>query len=80
MVLEAALCMALEDDKLKAAGLPHGGCLSPAAAMGAALIDRLRAAGFVWKVEEEAAQKVRGWVLGAAPAGQIMGRPSQVSV
>ncbi len=49
MILEAGLCL-LEEDRLKQAGLPSGGCLTPAAACGLMLADRLNHAGFTIKI------------------------------
>ncbi|MBA2566462.1 MAG: enoyl-ACP reductase, partial [Thermoleophilaceae bacterium] len=44
---ESALCLALDGDRL-----PSGaGVLTPATAMGTALVDRLRAARFTFEVE-----------------------------
>mmetsp|Transcript_3822 Transcript_3822/g.8188 ORF Transcript_3822/g.8188 Transcript_3822/m.8188 type:complete len:425 (-) Transcript_3822:281-1555(-) len=48
MLLEAGLCLALD----QANGSRKGGVLTPASAMGMALVDRLRAAGFTWEVLE----------------------------
>jgi short subunit dehydrogenase-like uncharacterized protein len=46
MVVEAAVCLAQDD------AIPRrGGILTPAAAMGRRLIDRLRAAGMTFDVE-----------------------------
>jgi short subunit dehydrogenase-like uncharacterized protein len=47
MMGESALCLALDRDRLPAAG----GVLTPATAMGTVLIDRLRAAGMTFEVE-----------------------------
>ena len=47
MLGESALCLALDGDRLPTAA----GVLTPATAMGAALVDRLRAAGFTMTVE-----------------------------
>jgi short subunit dehydrogenase-like uncharacterized protein len=47
MLGESALCLALDRDRLPA----RSGVLTPATAMGAALVDRLRAAGFDLTVE-----------------------------
>lgn len=47
MLGESGLCLALDGDRLP----PHAGVLTPATAMGTALVDRLRAAGFTFEVE-----------------------------
>lgn len=52
MLLEAALCLALQQEELAAAGLPRGGVLTPAAAMNSLLIERLRKAGVTYEVRE----------------------------
>jgi short subunit dehydrogenase-like uncharacterized protein len=44
MLAESAMCLALDDPDTA------GGVLTPASAMGAPLIDRLRAAGMTWEV------------------------------
>ena len=49
MVCEAALCLALDADLLPG-GLACGGVLTPAAGLGNALLERLRAAGMTWVV------------------------------
>ena len=46
MIGEAALCLALDGDKLDS----EGGILTPTSAMGTVLIDRLRAAGMTFKI------------------------------
>jgi short subunit dehydrogenase-like uncharacterized protein len=48
MLAESALCLALDGERLPAAA----GALTPATAMGDALVDRLRARGFTLTVEE----------------------------
>ena len=48
MLAESALCLALDEDRLPTAG----GVLTPAVAMGDALVDRLRARGLTLGVEE----------------------------
>jgi short subunit dehydrogenase-like uncharacterized protein len=48
MLGEAALCLALDGDRLPRVA----GVLTPAVAMGAPLADRLRAAGFTVDVEQ----------------------------
>lgn len=45
MVLEAALCLALQLEDCEAAGRAKGGILTPASAMGPVLLDRLRRHG-----------------------------------
>jgi short subunit dehydrogenase-like uncharacterized protein len=55
MLGEAALCLALDTDKLPA----MAGVLTPASAMGAPLLERLRRAGMVFTVEDAAAAKGR---------------------
>lgn len=62
MILEAGLCMVLDANKLSALaaagqtqgslGVRAGGVLTPASALGMVMVDRLRAAGFTWAVEE----------------------------
>ena len=47
MLGESALCLALDGDRLPSAA----GVLTPATAMGTALVDRLRSAGFTFEVE-----------------------------
>jgi short subunit dehydrogenase-like uncharacterized protein len=47
MLGEAGLCLAFDRDRLP----PRAGVLTPATAMGTALADRLRAAGFTFEVE-----------------------------
>lgn len=49
-ILEAALCMALQDKELKKRGLMQGGVLTPASAMGSVLIERLQAAGTEFEI------------------------------
>lgn len=50
MLGESALCLALDRDRLE----PRSGVLTPAAAMGPRLVERLRAAGMTFRVEEGA--------------------------
>lgn len=50
MLLEAGLCLVLEAPRLAAEGLRQGGVLTPASACGNVLLERLRAAGFTFKV------------------------------
>jgi short subunit dehydrogenase-like uncharacterized protein len=47
MLAESALCLALDSDRLP----PRGGVLTPATAMGMALVQRLRAAGQTYEAE-----------------------------
>ena len=47
MVVEAALCLALQDEELRKAGYPEGGVLTPAASMGHVLIDRFNSRDFM---------------------------------
>lgn len=47
MVVEAALCLVFQKEQLQNEGYPMGGCLTPAAAMGHVLIDRLQRDGFI---------------------------------
>lgn len=51
LILEAALCLALQEDQLAAAGLNQGGCLTPASAVGLFIVDRLRAADLTFDIE-----------------------------
>ncbi|KAG2501934.1 hypothetical protein HYH03_000432 [Edaphochlamys debaryana] len=52
MLLETGLAMALEGARLRAdARLAQAGVLSPGAALGPVLVERLRGAGFQWEVE-----------------------------
>ncbi|PRW56953.1 saccharopine dehydrogenase isoform B [Chlorella sorokiniana] len=54
MLLEAALCLALQQKELDASTeVQKGGVLTPASAMGMLLVDRLRNAGMTFKVLEE---------------------------
>ena len=53
MVLESALCLALQQQELdKDAKVLHGGVLTPASAMGMHLIERFRGAGLYFEVKE----------------------------
>lgn len=52
MVLEAGLCLVLQEQQLKEAGCAAGGVLTPATAMGMVLVDRLRAAGFTFEITD----------------------------
>ena len=53
-LLETGLCLALQDDALKGrSDVLHGGVLTPAAAGGAVLMERLRAMGTQFNVLEE---------------------------
>lgn len=51
LILEAALCLALQEDQLSQAGLQQGGCLTPASACGLFLVDRLRKADLTFEIE-----------------------------
>lgn len=53
MVLEAALCLALDEDKVKAGGASGGGVLTSASGLGMPLIERLRNAGYVFKIVDD---------------------------
>ena len=50
MLGQAALCLALDRDKLA----PRHGVLTPASSMGTVLIERLRAAGMTFAIEDPA--------------------------
>eukprot|EP01025_Chloroclados_australasicus_P058773 TRINITY_DN740_c4_g1_i3.p1 TRINITY_DN740_c4_g1~~TRINITY_DN740_c4_g1_i3.p1 ORF type:complete len:465 (-),score=65.66 TRINITY_DN740_c4_g1_i3:180-1508(-) len=50
MILEAALCMAIQEEDLLNEGCPKGGVLTPAAALGSVFLQRLRAAGIFFNV------------------------------
>jgi short subunit dehydrogenase-like uncharacterized protein len=52
MILEAGLCLVLQEQQLKEAGCAAGGVLTPATAMGMVLVERLRAAGLTFEVTE----------------------------
>uniref|UniRef100_A0A7R9Z2J5 Saccharopine dehydrogenase NADP binding domain-containing protein n=1 Tax=Chlamydomonas euryale TaxID=1486919 RepID=A0A7R9Z2J5_9CHLO len=52
MVLEAALCLALQEKQLKEAGCREGGVMSASAALGMTYVERLRQAGLTWKITE----------------------------
>ncbi|PSC71057.1 saccharopine dehydrogenase [Micractinium conductrix] len=53
MLLESALCLALQQQELdKADDLQKGGVLTAASAMGMVLVERLRAAGMTYKILE----------------------------
>ena len=49
MVAEAAMCLALDREKL----CTNGGVLTPATAMGNVLIDRLRRIGFEFEIIQD---------------------------
>ena len=51
LILEAALCLALQEDQLAQAGLLQGGCITPASACGLFLVDRLRKADLTVEIE-----------------------------
>ncbi|GAX74961.1 hypothetical protein CEUSTIGMA_g2407.t1 [Chlamydomonas eustigma] len=59
MVLEAGLCLALEDQRLLAQGCAQSGVMTAAAAMGMVLVERLRAAGFTWEVVRVAGKEAK---------------------
>lgn len=50
MVLESALCLALQGPELKERGLMQGGVLTPATAMGSVLTERLRKANITFEI------------------------------
>lgn len=50
IILEAGICLARDTEQLEQAACAKGGVLTASAAMGSALVDRLRAAGMTWKV------------------------------
>ena len=52
MVLEAGLCLALQQDQLDRSQQLRGGVLTPATAMGSFLIERLRKAGLTYEVQK----------------------------
>jgi len=52
MLLEAGLCLALQEKQLKESGCKEGGVMSPAAALGLTYVERLRQAGYIWEVTE----------------------------
>lgn len=53
-LLEAALCLALQQEELDASpAVQKGGVLTPASAMGMSLVERLRAAGLTLRILEE---------------------------
>lgn len=50
--VEAGICLAKQESELRKAGLPDGGVLTPASAMGHVLLDRLQQnAGTTWIIE-----------------------------
>jgi short subunit dehydrogenase-like uncharacterized protein len=57
MLLEAGLCLALDQAKCAAAGYQQGGVLTPASAMGMVLVERLRAADIHFDVVQSPALK-----------------------
>lgn len=73
MLLEAGLCLALDRPKCDAAGCVKGGVLTPAAAMGMVLVDRLRAAGITFDVVESPAQQQQA-------AGGVAGKTASAAV
>jgi len=67
MLGESALCLALDRDRLPG----HAGVLTPAAAMGTALADRLRSAGHTLTAQRTTQlprQAARSWQLSFGPA------------
>ena len=58
MLLEAGLCLALDEAKLDAAGCAKGGVLTAAAAMGMTLVQRLRNANLTFNVTEVDGKRV----------------------
>lgn len=53
MLLECALALATQEKDLEAQGYCKGGILTPASAVGMVAVERLRSAGFTFKVEED---------------------------
>lgn len=53
IVVECALCMAVEPEALTKAGMMRGGVLTPATAMGPVLLNRLQNAGVTIALQEE---------------------------
>lgn len=51
LVVESALCLALQEDELKNSGLKQGGVLTPASAMGMTLVRRLQKAGTSFELQ-----------------------------
>jgi hypothetical protein len=64
MIAECALCLALDAEQLPA----RFGMLTPAAAMGSRLLERLRAAGVVFELSADLASLAHG-------GGQAQSRP-----
>ena len=50
MVLEIALCIALQSEDLEREGMLKGGVLTPATAFGPVLVNRLQKAGLKWEI------------------------------
>ena len=63
MLLEAGLCIVQQRESLDASGALPGGVLTPAAAFGHVLINRLRDAGMTFELVERGSK-------GQAPSGQ----------
>ncbi|GAB4821880.1 hypothetical protein N2152v2_008926 [Parachlorella kessleri] len=61
MLLECALCMALQEDDLKRERTVPGGFLTPAAALGTVLVDRLRQSGIAVVVRERHGIAKKPW-------------------
>lgn len=51
LVLESALCLALQEEELKESNLKQGGILTPASAMGMVLVPRLERAGVSFSIQ-----------------------------
>ena len=60
LILEAALCLALQEDQLAQAGLLQGGCITPASACGLFLVDRLRKADLTVEIEGMSSNNKKG--------------------
>ena len=52
MLLEAGLCLALQDDELKDSSYKQGGVLTPGSAMGMILAERIQKAMDTFKLQE----------------------------
>lgn len=60
MVLESALCLALQGAELKEKGLMQGGVLTPACSMGNVLTKRLRDAGITFEITKTSKEAPKG--------------------